>query len=61
VKVFQVSCLGAIVTMFFGMTAPKTQLRSAVNIGVAPDCPYGYYDVAPYDCAPYGYYGRGVV
>lgn len=23
----------------------------------APACPYGYYDVAPYDCAPYGYYG----
>jgi hypothetical protein len=29
----------------------------AVEVGVAPDCPYGYYDVAPYDCAPYGYYG----
>jgi hypothetical protein len=20
-------------------------------------CPYGYYDVPPYACAPYGYYG----
>jgi hypothetical protein len=20
-------------------------------------CPYGYYDYAPYNCAPYGYYG----
>jgi hypothetical protein len=20
-------------------------------------CPYGYYDYAPYDCSPYGYYG----
>ncbi len=29
----------------------------AVNIGVAPVCPYGYFDYAPYDCAPYGYYG----
>ncbi|MGD0893698.1 MAG: hypothetical protein ABR923_19415 [Terracidiphilus sp.] len=29
----------------------------AVDVGVAPDCPYGYYDVPPYDCAPYGYYG----
>jgi hypothetical protein len=28
-----------------------------VEIGVAPDCPYGYYDVAPYNCAPAGYYG----
>ena len=26
-------------------------------IGVAPDCPYGYYDYAPYACVPYGYYG----
>ena len=29
----------------------------SVNIGVAPVCPYGYYDFAPYNCAPYGYYG----
>ena len=29
----------------------------SVNIGVAPVCPYGYYDYAPYNCAPYGYYG----
>jgi hypothetical protein len=29
----------------------------AVDIGVAPVCPYGYFDYAPYDCAPYGYYG----
>jgi hypothetical protein len=28
-----------------------------VGIGVAPDCPYGYFDYSPYDCAPYGYYG----
>ncbi len=29
----------------------------AIGIGVAPVCPYGYFDYAPYDCAPYGYYG----
>jgi len=29
----------------------------SVDIGVAPVCPYGYFDYAPYDCAPYGYYG----
>src|ERR1700730_10553955 len=28
-----------------------------VEIGVEPSCPYGYYDVVPYTCAPYGYYG----
>jgi len=29
----------------------------AVGVGVAPVCPYGYYEVPPYDCAPEGYYG----
>ncbi len=29
----------------------------SVRIGAAPVCPYGYFDYAPYDCAPYGYYG----
>jgi hypothetical protein len=38
-------------------TAPAAQAQVGINIGVAPDCPYGYYDVAPYSCAPAGYYG----
>jgi hypothetical protein len=29
----------------------------SVNIGVQPVCPYGYYEVPPYNCAPDGYYG----
>lgn len=29
----------------------------SVSVGVAPGCPYGYYDAAPYNCAPSGYYG----
>jgi len=29
----------------------------AISIGVEPVCPYGYFDYAPYGCAPYGYYG----
>lgn len=33
------------------------QVGVGVNIGVAPECPYGYYDVSPYACAPAGYYG----
>jgi hypothetical protein len=36
---------------------PKAEAQISVNIGVAPECPYGYYDVAPYGCAPSGYYG----
>lgn len=35
--------------------APVAQI--AVGIGGPPVCPYGYFDYAPYDCAPYGYYG----
>ena len=38
-------------------TAPRANAQVSVDIGVAPDCPYGYYDVAPYACAPAGYYG----
>ncbi|HEV2485680.1 MAG TPA: hypothetical protein VGT08_09125 [Terracidiphilus sp.] len=33
------------------------QISIGVNIGAPPVCPYGYFDYAPYDCAPYGYYG----
>jgi hypothetical protein len=42
-----------------GVTAgvPAAKAQISVNIGPAPDCPYGYYDVAPYGCAPAGYYG----
>ena len=39
------------------VTAPKMEAQVAVEVGVAPVCPYGYYDVPPYACAPYGYYG----
>lgn len=38
-------------------TTPQAQAQVSVDVGVAPDCPYGYYDVAPYACAPAGYYG----
>ncbi len=42
-----------------GLTAaaPKADAQVGVEIGVAPDCPYGYFDAAPYNCAPAGYYG----
>jgi hypothetical protein len=39
------------------ITAPKAQAQVGVEVGAAPDCPYGYYEAAPYDCAPAGYYG----
>ncbi|HXA78078.1 MAG TPA: hypothetical protein VNV41_13185 [Candidatus Acidoferrales bacterium] len=51
--------LGAVAGICLMVTAPKieAQVSVAVNVGAAPDCPYGYYDAAPYGCAPYGYYG----
>jgi hypothetical protein len=37
-------------------------MHTEVGVGMAyggppPICAYGYYDYAPYNCAPYGYYG----
>ena len=49
--------LAAVVAFCFTVTIPTTQAQVGVEIGVAPVCPYGYYDVPPYNCAPYGYYG----
>jgi hypothetical protein len=40
----------------FAALVPATA-QVGVNIGLAPACPYGYYDAAPYGCAPSGYYG----
>jgi hypothetical protein len=47
----------AVVGIGFTATTPKAQAQVNIDIGVAPDCPYGYYDSAPYGCAPTGYYG----
>src|SRR6202161_3268780 len=49
--------LAAVAVFFFTATAPKAAAQVAVSVGVEPVCPYGYYDVAPYACAPAGYYG----
>ena len=37
--------LTAVVGIAFYATAPTTVAQVSVDIGVAPDCPYGYYDV----------------
>lgn len=56
---YKFALLAVAVVAGLGLTAtlPKAQAQVAVDVGVAPDCPYGYYDVPPYDCAPAGYYG----
>jgi hypothetical protein len=54
-KVFFLSAaLGA---LFSCATLASAQISVGVNLGGPPVCPYGYFDYAPYDCAPYGYYG----
>ena len=55
---FKFLALTAVAGLCFSLSsAPKIQAQVSVNIGVAPECPYGYYDYAPYECAPYGFYG----
>src|ERR1700761_8158468 len=51
--------LVALVVLLFA-AAPAAHAQVSIGIGVggpAPVCPYGYYDYAPYNCSPYGYYG----
>ena len=38
---------------------PPADAQISINIGAPPVCSYGYYDYAPYACAPMGYYGTG--
>jgi hypothetical protein len=54
-----IALAAAIVGVSFAVLGSSAQAQISINIGVgsAPDCPYGYYDVHPYACAPYGYYG----
>jgi len=53
-KILALSALGAALVAGTTTVAPA---QVDINIGVAPVCPYGYFDYPPYDCAPYGYYG----
>ncbi len=38
-------------------SAAVVPAQVSINIGAPPGCPYGYFDYAPYNCSPYGYYG----
>ena len=51
--------LTAAAAFLLAVAAPsaRAQVSVGVQIGSPPDCPYGYFDYAPYDCAPIGYYG----
>jgi len=49
--------LFAIAAGLFLATGHNAAAQVAVSIGEPPVCPYGYYEVPPYNCAPDGYYG----
>jgi hypothetical protein len=54
---FRMLALAGITASGLIAAAPAARAQISINIGVAPDCPYGYFDLAPYRCAPGGYYG----
>jgi hypothetical protein len=56
-KTFKFLAIAALAVISLSAAASRPPAQVAVEVGVAPDCPYGYYDAAPYGCAPYGYYG----
>jgi hypothetical protein len=58
-KGFKVFAVATVAALCMAVTAPsaQAQLSINVNIGAQPICPYGYFDYAPYRCAPFGYYG----
>jgi hypothetical protein len=53
----KILALAAIAACVMAPGAAKASAQISVSIGAAPNCPYGYYDYAPYNCSPDGYYG----
>jgi len=55
----RLACLTLVAAMgvCFMAAIPRAEAQIVAGFGAAPECPYGYYDYAPYSCAPYGYYG----
>lgn len=58
-KKFKYFAIATVIGLCFLTTNSKTQAQVSfgIQIGPEPVCPYGYFDYAPYSCAPYGYYG----
>ncbi len=58
-KQIRLFALAAVAAFFMAVAAPsaRAQVSFGIQIGAPPVCPYGYFDYAPYNCAPFGYYG----
>lgn len=57
VRSFIVTTVGVLALCLAPSAKALAQVSIGINIGAPPVCPYGYFDYAPYNCAPYGYYG----
>lgn len=58
-KILRVLAVAVAATLGMAGVGPRAaaQVSFHVQIGAPPVCPYGYFDYAPYSCAPFGYYG----
>lgn len=56
-KFFRYLVLPAVAALCFSAVSEKADAQISLSIGVAPVCPYGYFNYAPYQCTPFGYYG----
>src|ERR1019366_3997941 len=56
-KTLRQLALMTITAGLFVATTNNLPAQIGVGIGLAPVCPYGYYESYPYNCAPDGYYG----
>src|SRR5665213_1259900 len=56
-KTLKYVVLTIIAAGFFVANPQCANAQIGISIGDAPVCPYGYYEVPPYNCAPDGYYG----
>jgi hypothetical protein len=51
---------GTTTLLAFLATVPAASAQIVIGVGVNPPvCSYGYYNYAPYGCAPSGFYGPG--
>jgi hypothetical protein len=51
---------GMTTLLAFLVTVPTASAQIVIGVGASPPiCSYGYYNYAPYGCAPSGFYGPG--
>ena len=55
-KWFRLLAVSALAALCLSVSPSKAAAQVTINIGVAPVCPYGYFNYPPYQCAPVGYY-----